>query len=110
MDPGAKHYFGEWQTFGRSNFRVGATISKNPRFGGQSALLIDQHTRSAAEIMAPDHKRGLFGSIVGTPSAEVEVSRSLFVMPRDLLLYVAVSGMTFHSLCRRYQSGARCRR
>ena len=78
---------------GCTNFRAGATMSKNPPF--RSALLIDQHSRSAAEIMAFGYRRGSFGPNVGTPGAGVVVSGSLFVMPGDLILYVAVTAMTF---------------
>jgi carboxyl-terminal processing protease len=89
-------YWGRWQTFGRRN-TGGLTISfgQNPSFRGRSALLIDDHTRSAAEIMAYGYKRSAFGPVIGAPSAGAVVSGSLIPMPGDLLLYVAVTGHEF---------------
>jgi carboxyl-terminal processing protease len=45
--------------------------------------------------MAFGYKHSSFGPVVGTQSAGAVLSGSLFVMPGDLLLYVAVSGHTF---------------
>jgi carboxyl-terminal processing protease len=71
------------------------SVRHNPSFRGRSALLIDHHTRSAAEIMAYGYKRSAFGPVIGTPSAGAVVSGALVVMPGDLLLYVAVEGNEF---------------
>jgi carboxyl-terminal processing protease len=98
MDPDARNYLGEWRTFSRglSNPQVwfGSPLHDN-EYRGRSALLIDQHTRSAAEVMAFGFQHQSFGPVVGTPSAGAVVSGSLSVMPGDLLLYTAVTGMTF---------------
>jgi carboxyl-terminal processing protease len=90
-------YWGQWHTFGRRDTRGPLTLSvgQNPSFRGRSALLIDHHTRSAAEIMAYGYKRSAFGPVIGTPSAGAVVSGSLVPMPGDLLLYVAVTGHEF---------------
>src|SRR5215510_10889993 len=48
-------YWGRWQTFGRTRpgqMALSLSVKQNPSFRGRSALLIDHHTRSAAEIMA----------------------------------------------------------
>jgi carboxyl-terminal processing protease len=92
MDPDAKNYFGEWQTFPRnlSDPRIAVRSSlNNGEYRGRSALLINQHTRSAAEIMAFGFQRRSFGPVVGTQSAGAVMSGSLFVMPGDMLLYAA---------------------
>jgi carboxyl-terminal processing protease len=69
-------------------------------FRSRSALLIDQHTRSAGEIMAYGYKRSAFGPIFGTRSAGAVLSAALFPMPGDTVLYLAVSGLEIdgHSL------------
>jgi carboxyl-terminal processing protease len=94
LDQLAKPYWGHWRTFGRpGSSALGA--GQSPNFRNHSALLIDQHTRSAAEIMAHGYKRGRFGPVVGTPSAGAVSSGALIVMPGELLLYVAVAGHEF---------------
>jgi carboxyl-terminal processing protease len=95
MDAGTKSYFGEWKTFDRSDRHASFAAPENHAFRGRSALLINEHTRSAAEIMAFGYKRGSFGPVIGTPSAGAVMGGALYVMPGDLLLYVAVAGMTF---------------
>jgi C-terminal processing protease CtpA/Prc len=75
--------------------RIDPGSPKNPPFRGRSALLIDHHTRSAAELMAHGYKRNAFGPVVGTPTAGAVSSGGLFVMPGDLLLYVATSSAEF---------------
>ena len=98
MDPGARDYFGAWRSSDRSDSTPGARTPTRPQqFRGRSALLINEHTRSAAEIMAFGYQHSSFGPVVGTQSAGAVLSGSLFVMPGDLLLYVAVSGHTFDS-------------
>jgi carboxyl-terminal processing protease len=94
MDPDAKDYFGAWRYFSRSNSNP-KSPTRPQEFRGRSALLINEHTRSAAEIMAFGYKHSAFGPIVGTQSAGAVSSGSLFVMPGDMLLYVAVGGHTF---------------
>jgi carboxyl-terminal processing protease len=85
-------YWGDWQAVTRSRPQGGSPrILKNPPFRGRSALLIDHHTRSAAEFMAYGYKRNGFGPVIGTPTAGAGSSGALFVMPDDLLLYVAVA-------------------
>jgi carboxyl-terminal processing protease len=91
-----KPYWGSWRVIDRRDAAgrmVGA--ARKPPFRGGSALLIDHHTRSAAEIMAHGYKRGGFGTVVGTATAGAVSSGALFVMAGDLLLYVAVAGHEF---------------
>src|SRR5215510_1725245 len=90
----AKNYWGTWRPINRSDarMRVGPGDPQNPPFRGRSALLIDHHSRSAAEIMAYGYKRSAFGPVIGTPTAGAVSSGALTVMPGDLLLYVAVVG------------------
>jgi carboxyl-terminal processing protease len=95
LDATQKPYWGESHFIGRSNGPRAFTAPQYPPFRGRSALLIDHHTRSAAEIMAYGYKRSRFGTVVGTPSAGAVSSGALFVMPGDLLLYVAVSVVEF---------------
>jgi carboxyl-terminal processing protease len=95
LDAGRKPfpYWGSWRTLDRN--QAGFARPEAPPFRGRSALLIDDHTRSAAEIMAHGYKRSGFGLVVGTPTAGAVSSGSTFVMPGDLLLYVAVVGHEF---------------
>src|SRR5262249_57548291 len=76
--------------------RAAGKTPPTPPFRGRSALLIDQHTRSAAEYVAYGFKRGGFGPLLGTTTAGAVVSGALSVMPGDLLLYVAVAGPPPH--------------
>jgi carboxyl-terminal processing protease len=96
LDQKPNPYWGEWRSVTRRGVDQRAReATYNPPFRGHSALLIDEHTRSAAEIMAFGYKRRAFGPIVGTPSAGAVSAAALFVMPGDLVLYVAVSGLEF---------------
>ena len=89
-----KPYWGNWHTIDRPGSTARIT-GRNPPFRGGSALLIDRHTRSSAEIMAYGYQHSGLGTVVGTPSAGAVSSGALFVMPGDLLLYVAVSVVEF---------------
>jgi carboxyl-terminal processing protease len=97
LDGADRRYWGDWNLIKKPGAigRLSSGAPHNPSFRGRSALLIDHHTRSAAEIMAYGYKRGAFGLVVGTPTAGAVSSGALFVMPGDLLLYVAVSGLDF---------------
>jgi carboxyl-terminal processing protease len=86
-------YWGKWRTLGRSERPANA--SKNQPLNVPSALLIDHDTRSAGEMMAYGYQRGAFGLLVGTPTAGAVSAGATFVMPGDLLLYVAVAGIDF---------------
>ncbi len=90
-----KSYWGNSRTIVRSNSGLQTGLGnspQNPPFRGRSTLLIDHHTRSAAEFMAYGYKRGAFGPLIGTTTAGAASSGALFAMPADLLLYVAVAG------------------
>jgi carboxyl-terminal processing protease len=87
-------YWGKWQTFSRSERPANAP--KGLPLQVRSALLIDHNTRSAGEIMAYGYQRGVFGLLVGTPTAGAVSAGATFVMPGDLLLYVAVAGIDFN--------------
>jgi carboxyl-terminal processing protease len=97
LDARDKPYWGSERSIQRSDARVRIDPGspKNPPFRGRSALLIDHHTRSAAELMAHGYKRNAFGPVVGTPTAGTVSSGGLFLMPGDLLLYVATSSAEF---------------
>jgi carboxyl-terminal processing protease len=88
-----KPYWGRTRYLGRD--APSQSWPQNSHFYGRSALLIDRNTRSAAEITALGFKRGRFGPVIGTPSAGAVSSAATFLMPGDLLLYVAISGMEF---------------
>jgi len=66
---------------------------QNPHFHGRSVALIDGNTRSAGEILAYGFTRSGFGPLIGTPTAGAVSAGATHVMPGDLLLYVAVSGL-----------------
>ena len=81
LDTTPKPYWGESRFIGRSGGPRSVNASPQyPPFRGRSALLTDQHTRSAAEIMAYGYKRGDFGTVVGTRTAGAVSSGALFVM------------------------------
>jgi carboxyl-terminal processing protease len=71
--------------------QFGSVRPGNPSFRGRSALLVDDHTRSAGEVMAQSYKRDGFGAVLGSTTAGAGAAGALFVMPGDLLLYVAVA-------------------
>src|SRR5262249_51280105 len=80
-------------TRSKPRLQIGAAANPpNPPLRGRATLLIDHHTRSAAEFMAYGFKRSAFGPLIGTSTAGAASSGALFVMPGDLLLYVAVAG------------------
>jgi carboxyl-terminal processing protease len=91
LDTDRRPYFGDWRTIGGSG-NGGQLASPGPfnrPFRGRSALLTDEHTRSAGEIMAYGYQHSGFGFVVGTPTAGAVLSGDLSIMPGDLLLYVA---------------------
>jgi carboxyl-terminal processing protease len=95
LDAKEKSYWGNARAITRDNARlqIGAGAGPQPPpFRGRSALLIDHHTRSAAEYMAYGFKRSAFGPLLGTTTAGAVVSGAISVMPGDLLLYVAIAG------------------
>jgi carboxyl-terminal processing protease len=60
---------------------------------GRSAVLINQHTRSTAELFVHAYKRERQGPLIGTRTAGAVSAASAFAMPGGNLLYVAVSGL-----------------
>jgi carboxyl-terminal processing protease len=76
------------------NAQQTAAQKRNPPFRGRAVLLIDHHTRSAAEMFAYAFKREGMGPLIGTPTAGAVSAGALAVMPGDNLLYIAVSGIT----------------
>lgn len=92
LDEGRKPYWGSSRVFGRER---STTRRQSASYRGRSALLIDHNTRSAGEIMALGYKRSGFGPVLGTPTAGAVSAGSTYVMPGDLLLYVAVAGLEF---------------
>lgn len=96
LDQERKNYWGMTRTLDRNSANAPApTRVENPDFHGRSVLLINRHTRSAAELMAHGFKRSGFGPLVGSPTAGAVSSGSASIMPGDLLLYVARLGMEF---------------
>jgi carboxyl-terminal processing protease len=100
-----KPYWGQRRSIGRSttqespaggSYVMSGLIGSQARpFQGRSAILVDHHTRSAAEIMAYGYKRSGFGTVIGTPTAGAVSGGMPHVMPGDLLLYVAETSDTF---------------
>jgi len=83
-------YWGSWRS--GNNFETAQRASQRASFRGRSGLLIDAHTRSAAEIMAYGYKRSAFGPLFGTRTAGAVLSGALHPMPGDMVLYLAVAG------------------
>jgi carboxyl-terminal processing protease len=54
--------------------------------------LIDDHSRSAAELAAYSYSWTAFGPLVGTTIAGAFSSGGVLAMPGDLLPYVAIAG------------------
>jgi carboxyl-terminal processing protease len=73
------------------NKRDGAQASISLR--GRTALLIDHHTRSTAELFVHAYRRERQGTLVGTPTAGAVSAASAFAMPGGNLLYLAVMGL-----------------
>jgi len=60
---------------------------------GRTAVLIDHHTRSTAELFAHAYKRERQGALIGTRTAGAVSSASAYAMPDGNLLYLAVTGL-----------------
>jgi carboxyl-terminal processing protease len=60
---------------------------------GRTAVLIDHHTRSTAELFVHAYKRERQGLVIGTRTAGAVSAASAFTMPGGSLLYLAVSGL-----------------
>jgi carboxyl-terminal processing protease len=60
---------------------------------GRTALLIDHHTRSTAELFVHAFRRERLGMLIGTPTAGAVSAASAFAMPGGNLLYLAVMGL-----------------
>ena len=60
---------------------------------GRTAVLIDQHTRSTAELFVHAYKRERQGPLVGTRTAGAVSAAAAYLMPGDDLLYLAVTGL-----------------
>ena len=85
-----------WHSANRGSLQgkveVKPSIETPVSFHSRSALLIDQHTRSAGEIFAYGWKRGGFGPVLGSKTQGAVVSGGTFLTPGGLLLYVARTG------------------
>ena len=73
------------------NKRDGAQPSVSLR--GRTALLIDHHARSTAELFVHSYKRERQGPLIGTPTAGAVSAAAAFGMPGGNLLYLAVMGL-----------------
>jgi carboxyl-terminal processing protease len=60
---------------------------------GRTAVLIDHHTRSTAELFVHAYKRERMGPLVGTRTAGAVSGGGSFIMPGNNLLYLAVAGL-----------------
>lgn len=60
---------------------------------GRTAVLIDPHTRSTAELFVHAYKRERQGPLIGTHTAGAVSAASAYAMPGGNLLYLAVSGL-----------------
>lgn len=60
---------------------------------GRTAVLIDRHTRSTAELFVHAYKRERQGPLIGTRTAGAVSAASAFAMPGGNLLYLAVTGL-----------------
>lgn len=61
---------------------------------GRTVLLVDERTRSAAELLAYGFKKTGFGPIVGSRTAGAVTGGRLFPLSDGGALYLAVSGLT----------------
>jgi carboxyl-terminal processing protease len=59
----------------------------------RTAVLIDQHTRSTAELFVHSYKREHQGPLIGSTTAAAVVAGGQFAMPGENLLYLATSGL-----------------
>lgn len=80
---------------GRRGERERTVAANMPPLRGRTVLLTDGGTRSAGEIFAQGFRQGGFGPIVGTATAGAVSAASAYVVPGDMLLYVAVTGLAF---------------
>ena len=60
---------------------------------GRTAVLIDHHTRSTAELFVHAYKRERQGPLIGTRTAGAVSAAAAFAMPGGNLLYLAVTGL-----------------
>jgi carboxyl-terminal processing protease len=60
---------------------------------GRTAVLIDHHTRSTAELFVHAYKRERHGPLIGTRTAGAVSGGGAFLMPGNNLLYLAISGL-----------------
>jgi carboxyl-terminal processing protease len=60
---------------------------------GRTAVLIDHHTRSTAELFVHAYRRERQGTLIGTSTAGAVSAASAFAMPGGNLLYLAVMGL-----------------
>jgi carboxyl-terminal processing protease len=60
---------------------------------GRTAVLIDHHTRSTAELFVHAYKRERQGPLIGTRTAGAVSAGTAYAMPGGNLLYLAVTGL-----------------
>jgi carboxyl-terminal processing protease len=71
----------------------GASDRAQTAVRGRTAVLIDHHTRSTAELFVHAYKRERQGPLIGTRTAGAVSAASAYAMPGGSLLYLAVSGL-----------------
>jgi carboxyl-terminal processing protease len=69
------------------------TLVEPTTWRGRTAVLIDHHTRSTAELFVHAYKRERQGPLIGTRTAGAVSAASAYTMPGGNLLYVAVTGL-----------------
>jgi carboxyl-terminal processing protease len=65
----------------------------SPGVRGRTAVLIDHHTRSTAELFVHAYKRERQGPLIGTRTAGAVSAAAAYAMPGSNLLYLAVTGL-----------------
>jgi carboxyl-terminal processing protease len=65
----------------------------SPGVRGRTAVLIDHHTRSTAELFVHAYKRERQGPLIGTRTAGAVSAARAYAMPGGNLLYLAVTGL-----------------
>src|SRR5690606_30937047 len=60
---------------------------------GRTAVLIDHHTRSTAELFVHSYRRERQGPLIGTRTAGAVSAGRGYAMPGGNLLYLAVTGL-----------------
>ncbi len=83
---------GGFRSFGRDERRNAPPQARS--FRGRSAMLVNGGTRSAAEMFAHGYRLEQLGPLIGTRTAGAVSAAQVQRLPGNLLMYVAVAGIT----------------